>query len=316
MIRVKIRHIRKRIFLAILLAAGYQVSGQECDLAQKSYFSPRWSKDGNWISFHSNVAGNREIYRFDYVQSRVERLTTTAHQERVPVISPDGKSILFFRTEKDKKYSALFMMNLDNRKEMPLTDLQGKNLDPDWSPDMDRLTYVSTSDGNWEIYVMDQNGANNTRLTHNDVLDYSPHWSPNGEQIAFISGESGQEDIWLMNSDGTKKRNLTPDNREEISLSWSPDSNQIVFSSRKSKTEFSNVTEKERSKKSNNSSEIFILDLKSGQIRQITHNTHLDVYPSWSPDGRNIVFCSCKNGHLELYAMQTDGSSKVKIDLD
>lgn len=164
-----------QVFLIILLATGCLTSGQECDLSQKSYFSPRWSKDGDWISFHSNLNGNREIYLFNYEQSKVERLTTTVHQERVPAISPDGKSVLFFRTEKNKKYSAIFTMNLNDRKEAPLTDLQSKNLDPDWSPDMNRLTYVSTSDGNWEIYVMDQNGSNNTRLTNNDVLDYSPH---------------------------------------------------------------------------------------------------------------------------------------------
>ncbi|WP_422083784.1 hypothetical protein [Ulvibacterium sp.] len=310
MVSVKIN----QIFLVIFLVTGLPTSGQECDLGQKSFFSPKWSKDGKWIAFHSNISGNREIYRFDYVKSKAERLTITPHQERVPVISPDGKSVLFFRTEKDKKYSALFSMNLDNRKEVPLTDLQGKNLDPDWSPDMDRLTYVATSDGNWEIYVMDPNGTNNTRLTYNNVLDYSPHWSPNGEQIAFISGESGQEDIWLMNSDGTEKRNLTPDSREEISFSWSPKGDRIVFSSRKSKASFSKETEK--SKKSTNSSEIFILDLKSGQTSQITSNMYLDVYPSWSPDGSKIVFCSCKNGHLELYTMKVDGSSQTKLNLN
>jgi TolB protein len=89
-----------------------------------------------------------------------------------------------------------------------------------------------------------------------------------------------------------------------------------VFSSRKSKTSFSKGTEKEKSKKSNNSSEIFILDLKSGQQTQITHNTHLDVYPNWSPDGSKIVFCSCKNGYLELYIMKVDGSSQTKLNLN
>jgi len=303
-------------FLVLLMATGYSGWAQPCDLSQKSYFSPKWSKDGKWISFHSNISGNREIYRFDYVGSQVERLTSTPHQERVPVISPDGKSVLFFRTEKDKKYSALFTMNLHDRKERALTALAGKNLDPDWSPDMRRLAYVGASDGNWEIFVMDPNGSNNTRLTHNSALEYAPHWSPDGNYIAFISSAGGQEDIWLMKSDGSEKRNLTPDKREEISFAWSPDGNQMVFSSREPKSSFSGATQSEISEKSNNSSELFILDLKSGSIHQITDNAHLDVYPTWSPDGEKIVFCNCESGHLEMYGMDTNGSTQFKLDLN
>lgn len=315
MITTKRYHIQSNFLLSLFLAVSCSTWGQECDLSQKSYFSPRWSHDGNWISFHSNFTGNREIYRFNYAQSSVERLTNTVHQERVPVISPDGKSVLFFRTEKDKKYSALISMDLDNREELALTALQGKNLDPDWSPDMRWLSYVSTADGNWEIYVMNPNGSNKTRLTDNNVIDYSPHWSPNSKQIAYISKEAGHEDIWVMNADGTEKRNLTPDDREEISFSWSPTGDQIVYSSRKPKASFAQAAAGEKSKKSNNSSELFILDLESKQTTQLTQNEHLDVYPSWSPDGSKIVFCNCKNGHLEIYLMHTDGSHLSKLNL-
>ncbi len=308
--------MRTTLLLSFFFIALYSISAQECDLSEKSYFSPKWSPDGKWISFHSNLTGNREIYRFDFVSSSTERLTYTADQERVPVISNDGKEVLFFRTEKDKKYSALFTMDLDTKKETPLTELKGKNLDPDWSPDMNQLVYVSISDGNWEIYTMNPDGTNKKRLTSNDVLDYSPHWSPNGKQIAYISKESGHEDIWVMNSDGKGKRNLTPDSREEISFSWAPGGSQIVYSSRKSKISFSKDDSEEKAKKSNNSSELFILDLESNHTTQLTQNNYLDVYPSWSPDGSKIAFCNCKTGNLEIYIMYADGRYISKINLN
>ncbi len=300
----------KKCCLIILLFISLKTPGQDCQLGTNSSFSPQWSHDGQFISFHNNTHSNREIYLFNIKTSQLERLTHSPDQERVPVMSPDGTSVLFFRTEKDRKYSAIFSLDLDSKDELALTALTGQNLDPAWSPDMSRLTFVSSIDGNWEIHTMNpSDSASVRRLTHNPTYDYSPHWSPDGKYIGYVSQKSGQDDIWIMRADGDDQRNLTPDTNEEISFSWSPDGTKLLYSSRKPKSSFENVPDVNLGNASNNSSEIYLLDLKTTEIKRLTTNDYLDVYPSWSPDGRQIAYCSCKTGHLRIYLMDINGNN-------
>jgi len=72
---------------------------------------------------------------------------------------------------------------------------------PPPSPDM--IAFHSGRDGNFEIYVMNADGTNPTRLTNNPAFDALPAWSPDGTKIAFFSDRDGNGDIYVMNADGT-----------------------------------------------------------------------------------------------------------------
>jgi TolB protein len=82
---------------------------------------------------------------------------------------------------------------------------------PAVSPQGDRIAIMSTgreSSGNWEIWTIDRNGGNATRLTNNPAADGLPTWSPDGRSIAFVSNREGVWAIWAMNSDGSNQRKL------------------------------------------------------------------------------------------------------------
>lgn len=298
----------------LLIIVTTNLIAQNCELGTNSSFAPRWSPDGNHIVFHNNTNSNREIYLYNISKSQLLRLTTTRDHERVPVIASNGKSILFFRTDKDKRYSAIFTLDLANGTERALTALRGKNLDPDWSPDMRQLVFISSIDGNWELHKMQPNDSTSIhRLTYSESYEHSPHWSPDGQYIGYISQQSGQDDIWIMTADGSDQRNVTPDKNEEISYSWSPDGTKLLYSSRLPKSHFQHLPKEERGNASNNSSEIYLIDLSTKRTERLTDNKYLDVYPSWSPDGSKIVYCSCKSGNLQLYLMNIDGGDKTLL---
>ena len=85
------------------------------------------------------------------------------------------------------------------------------------------IAFVSTRDGNAEIYRMALDGSGLTRLTFTEAEDRNPRWSPDGQQIAFRSDRDGQPEIHRMEADGTHRQRLTNDPGFDEYPSWSPD---------------------------------------------------------------------------------------------
>ena len=170
---------------------------------------------------------------------------------------------------------------------------------PAWSPDGARLAYVSYRDGNGELYVMTADGSGATRLTRHHGEDLSPAWSPDGARIVF----SRDRRIHVMNADGTRVRRLTG-LAESHSPAWSPDGRTIVFSSAGRTPE---------------NPELYSIRPNGAGLKRLTHtkgDAHTlgdDGFPSWSPDGRTIVFTSNRTGEGELWTMRADGSGERRL---
>ena len=70
---------------------------------------------------------------------------------------------------------------------------------PRVSPDGSKICFVSTRDGNYEIYVMNIDGSDVVRITDNEERDDFPSWHPDGNRIVYVSERDGQKDIFLVN---------------------------------------------------------------------------------------------------------------------
>jgi Tol biopolymer transport system component len=157
----------------------------------------------------------------------------------------------------------------------------------------------------YEIYIMNSDGDDQTRLTDNSASDGDPSWSPDGTKIAFDStiDEDGNRDIYIMNADdGSGQTRLTDDPAFDTDPSWSPDGTKIAFSSNRE----------------DDNSEIYIMNSDgSGQTR-LTDNSADDFSPSWSPDGTKIAFVSDRdNGNFDIYIMNADdGSGQTRLTDD
>ena len=143
------------------------------------------------------------------------------------------------------------------------------------SPLHAKIVFMSLRDGNWEIYKMDSDGDNRTRLTHNEVDDYAPVWSPTGKQIAFKryhERHQGKAEIYVMDADGGNQRNLTNHPAQDYSPPWHPDGTRIVFYSSRGA-----------------SSRIYMMDTDGENVEEIPHLLRASS-PKWSPDGKWIAF--------------------------
>ena len=113
---------------------------------------------------------------------------------------------------------------------------------------------------------MDADGGNVQRLTDNPAIDTSPTWSPTANQIAFTSGRSGRPQIYVIGVDGTGVRRLTFESYCDRPT-WSPAPfNEIAYSSR-----------------TGPGHDIKILELGSGEIRQVTFGLGTNESPAFAP---------------------------------
>ncbi|MEK7433901.1 MAG: hypothetical protein AABZ74_12260 [Cyanobacteriota bacterium] len=202
-------------------------------------------------------------------------------------------------------------------------------------------------EGKSELYLMDDNGANQRRLTYNPSGNsYYPAWNPDKNKIAFMSTVNNQEDIFIINSDGTGLKNLTEGNLEHDYLPvWSYDGTKIIYTSeiggkseifsmnidgtgKKNLTNVPLTRDREASlspggnkivfhsgRDGNN--EIYVMNIDGSGLTRLTNSTADDISPKWSPDGNKIEIESNESNpgtsKYNLLTIQPDGSDKKKI---
>ena len=93
-------------------------------------------------------------------------------------------------------------MDADGSNPTNLTQDASDDWYPVWSPDGQRIAFMSERDGNRDIYVIAADGSNPTNLTQDASFDGYPAWSPDGQRIAFLSQRDGNRDIYVIAADG------------------------------------------------------------------------------------------------------------------
>jgi Tol biopolymer transport system component len=173
-----------------------------------------------------------------------------------------------------------------------------------------RLVFDSERDGDDDIYLMSPDGSDVRQLTNEQRRDYEPDASPDGKRIVFASqrasGDSSQ--LHLMDVDGTNVRRLTfgADNTEDRVLDdyaeWSPDGTRIAF-------QRTTIPESGRP-----DADIWLLDPETGEETALTDAPDVwDSTPTFTVDGRAVIFESNRSGTFELYRQPLDGGEAVRL---
>ncbi len=157
------------------------------------------------------------------------------------------------------------------------------------------------------IYVMNDDGSGRRRLTDNQFWELRPRWSPDGTRIAFdrnLEKDTQKYQLFIMNADGTNQQQLTHSVEGDINgaSAWSPDGRYLAFKSNRS-----------------GHREIYVMDLESREVKQLTDAKGKkgsgSYSPDWSPNGEEIVygkFVPSGKGisHKTVWIMSTDGQNQ------
>jgi len=191
----------------------------------------------------------------------------------------------------------------------------GSLTQPTWSPDGSRLAYVYRGNDFADIFVTDDQGQSEQRLTNsqssvleNNDWNLRPTFSPDGSLIAFASDAStALPSLTLMNAaDGTGRRTVvvTGLNEESVdAMAWSPDGAQLAV------TLYAEP----------GPTQIALVPMPTGTRQSahvLTSLTGGAVDPAWSPDGTWLAFGGRDGGAMDIYAVHPDGSGQQQLTND
>ena len=185
--------------------------------------------------------------------------------------------------------SDIFIADADGANPRALLSTPGFEANASFSPDGQWIVFSSSRGGSWDIWRAHLDGSALERLVGDPAFDDQAALSPDGRSLAFVSSRSGEADIWIMDMATRRSRNLTRHPSGDFRPAWSPDGQWIAFTTDRDSprprfpaNDF--VTRQ--------STALYVVRATGGGLRRIATG---DIYagsPSWSPDGKRLVFYS------------------------
>jgi hypothetical protein len=241
-----------------------------------------WSPDGGRIAFAQRGETGIDLYVMNADGSNVQRLTANGANNHYPAWSPDGRQLAFSSDVGDGNTEIMVMTidfsdpnNLGVTEQRPITDDPAQDDYPAWSPDGSQIAFSSNRSGVWDIFVADTQGGNLVQMTAENGDNEAPAWSPNGTQLAFESNRERKLGANILPGSTSQ-----PDAEEETAfVNW----------------------------------DIYVMDVEGPGIIPFTKSPAADRYPRWSPDGRQLIFTSDRDGDFDLYLVETADRANVTL---
>lgn len=239
-------------------------------------------RDGNSVAVRYELlnVGGASVMIEEVVTASPEALRAAAHRisdrifEEITGIRGAFSTRIAYVTSSgigdDTRYG-LYIADADGRNSREILNSDEPIMSPAWSPDGDKLAYVSFETQRPAIYVQDLASGRRARLTSFDGLNSAPAWSPDGRQIAMALSKDGQPDIYLMDIGSRNIQRLTNAESIETEPSWSPDGRSLIYTSDRS-----------------GGPQIYRHDLGNGSAERLTYTGGYNARGQFSPDGEQL----------------------------
>jgi TolB protein len=290
----------------------------------------------------AQVPGLRKVVPPEPGESHLRniRQLTDGGENAEAYFSHDGKRLIFQSTRDGRTCDQQYIMNANGSDIRRVSNGLGKTT-CGYFMSGDRNIFYASSDAlekacpprpdaskgyvwrldPFDIYAARADGSHRRRLTHFGVYTAEGVLSPDGKKIVFTSLKGGDLDIYAMNIDGTGLRQLTHEIGYDGGPWWSPDGKQIVYRANHPSTEAELSAYKDLLAQRlvrPNKMDLWLMDADGDNKRQITRLGAASFGPSWTPDGKRIIFSSNhhtdpKLGNFDLFLIRPDGSGLEQV---
>jgi TolB protein len=212
---------------------------------------------------------------------------------------PGQNGKIAFAGSPDGSFHRVYTINPDGTGANQLSPSSGSA--PAWSPDGQRIAFVTLREGAPEIWAMNADGSGEVRLTADNTYNHGdPSWTPDGTKILWANDFFGTYDIWKMNPDGSGQAKVGgSDTEHDTAPVMSPDASRIAF---------------ERG------GHVWLMDPDGTNEQQLAEGSR----PDWSPDGTKLTFSrtqylGCSNDEVEvvpvsqIFRMNADGTGVAQL---
>ena len=273
-------------------------------------YSPSFSPAGNHIAFASFRGDNSEIYLMDLNGRIIRRVTYSSDFNDSSPNFLKSTDYLFYSSEPKSSrevkiliqssgstpiYAGFNITHIYNKHTLCVIPVSFGARVPQTSSN--RVVYETNTDGNLELYLIDLEIKDLSKLDHNNIkpkrITYSkydegsPAFFPNGEKIVFVSSRNASvNQLYTITIDGKNEEHFNPNPYDCYNPSVSPDGKTIAFVSARDADW-----------------EIYIIDSNGKNERKITNGIGRSIQPTFSPDGKYLAFVSDRTDTFQIYLM-------------
>lgn len=236
------------------------------------YFTGEAGVFGTKIVFVSRVGRFKDLFVMELDGSNLKQITRDRGLALSPAWSPAGDRIVY--TSYLTRSPELYLTSINGGNPLRITKRPGLELGAEFDPKGSSLAAAASVRGISKIAQFDLKGRILRMLTDSGSIDVSPSWSPDGSQITFVSNRGGGPQIYTMSSSGGNVKRISfTQSSYCTSPAWSPKGDKITFTCR------------------NGGNQVYVSNTDGSSVSQVTFGGNNED-PSWSPDGRFLVFSS------------------------